>query len=342
MRFAFNDDQLEFQKSLQNCLKRQCTAELIRKAWEGDNAPANNLWKDLQEMGILNAPGHEAMDGMDMSELDMILLFEESGRYALPGPFVEHSAVALPLLKSLSDQALATQWMKRMADEAAIVSVCFEGELVHGADYADAFVLSNEGEIHLVEKSAITFTSEKSVDASRRLARIEWDTSPATKIAEGEVALSLIREAQSRGALAASAQLLGLAHHMLHMTVEYVQIRKQFGKAIGTFQTIKHHLANSLIKIQFARPLVYRAAYSMAEGLPEKEWHVSMAKIYAADAADHAIRSALQCHGAMGYSYEYDLHLWMKRAWALSRAWGSVDHHRSIVAKCVLDDNEGE
>jgi alkylation response protein AidB-like acyl-CoA dehydrogenase len=140
-----------------------------------------------------------------------------------------------------------------------------------------------------------------------------------------------------RGTLGYSAQLVGLARRMLAMTVEYVTERKQFGAPIGSFQAVKHHLADVRIAIEFAAPLTYRAAYSLAIADPDAMLHCSMAKARSADAAELAARASLQCHGAMGYSYEYDLHLWIKRAWALSRTWGDAAWHRDRVARAILD-----
>ena len=114
-------------------------------------------------------------------------------------------------------------------------------------------------------------------------------------------------------------------------------MREQFGKPIGTFQAVKHHMVDALLKLEFAKPVVYRAAWSMVHDPAQADTHVSMAKIYASEAADIAAKKSLQVHGAIGYSYEYDLHLWMKRAWALRRTWGTDAWHRERVAKAVLD-----
>jgi alkylation response protein AidB-like acyl-CoA dehydrogenase len=130
---------------------------------------------------------------------------------------------------------------------------------------------------------------------------------------------------------------LGIMQACLDTVIPYLRERKQFGKPIGSFQAVKHHLADVRIAIEFAAPLVYRAAYSLATGDPDAMVHGSMAKAQSADAALLAARAALQCHGAMGYSYEYDLHLWMKRAWALAEAWGDAAWHREHVACAILD-----
>jgi len=140
-----------------------------------------------------------------------------------------------------------------------------------------------------------------------------------------------------RGAFATAAQLLGVARKMIDMTVEYAQLRTQFGKPIGSFQAVKHQLAEAHVALEVARPCVYRAAHALARREPDRALHVSMAKAYASDAATRAAKAALQCHGAIGYSYEYDLHLWMKRAWAQAAAWGDAAWHRARIGAAVLD-----
>lgn len=128
-------------------------------------------------------------------------------------------------------------------------------------------------------------------------------------------------------ALAAAAQLIGLGHGMLAMTVDYVKERKQFGVPVGSFQAVKHQLADSLKELAFARPVVWRAAATLAPR------DVSMAKAMASDAASFVARRALQCHGAIGYTVEYDLHRYLKQTWVLARSFGDAAFHRELIAK---------
>ena len=122
---------------------------------------------------------------------------------------------------------------------------------------------------------------------------------------------------------------------MLDLTVGYVNERKQFGVPIGSFQAMKHHLADVALELAFAAPAVHRAAYSLATGAPTAARDVSMAKAMASDAARLAGRRALQCHGAIGYTVEYDLHLFLKRAEVLARAWGDAAWHRDRVGAAL-------
>jgi alkylation response protein AidB-like acyl-CoA dehydrogenase len=106
-----------------------------------------------------------------------------------------------------------------------------------------------------------------------------------------------------------------------------VKERQQFGVAVGSFQAVKHHLADAALALEFARPAVHRAAWSVATSAPTRARDVSMAKAMASDASELAGRKALQCHGAIGYTVEADLHLYMKRTWALARSWGDSAFH---------------
>jgi alkylation response protein AidB-like acyl-CoA dehydrogenase len=122
---------------------------------------------------------------------------------------------------------------------------------------------------------------------------------------------------------------------MLDMTVTHVTQRRQFGVPVGSFQAVKHHLADALKDLSFARVAVHRAAWSVAVDAPERGRDVSMAKAMASDAATSVGRASLQCHGAIGYTVEHDLHLLLKRTWALARAWGSASTHRRRVATAL-------
>jgi alkylation response protein AidB-like acyl-CoA dehydrogenase len=141
--------------------------------------------------------------------------------------------------------------------------------------------------------------------------------------------------ALDRAAMGAAAQLVGLAQRCLDLAVAYVKERRQFGVSIGSFQAVKHHLATALMELEFARPAVYRAAHSLSVDAPERSRDASMAKAMAGDAARVVARAALQCHGAIGYTVEYDLHLYLKRIHALARQWGDSAWHRDRVGEAL-------
>jgi alkylation response protein AidB-like acyl-CoA dehydrogenase len=334
MRFAFTPDQLLFRDSLRAVLAKECTPAVVRAAWSREDGRAPGLWATLAELGVVGLTAPESSGGLGMGALDLALLLEECGRVALPEPIVETTAVAVPLLAELGrEDDLAS-----VARGESVIAVGLEdaGDYVTYAPIAERLVLQSGDDLHLVPRDAVTLEAQPSVDGSRRLSRVRWEPSVATLLVGGTEGRAAIERAFDRGALATASVLLGLARQMLDLTVEYVKVRKQFGSAIGSFQAVKHHLADALLSIEMARPLVTRAAYTLSAPRPEHApLHVSMAKARASDAALLTARAALQCHGAIGYSVEHDLHLWMKRAWALSASWGDAAWHRRRVGMLI-------
>lgn len=157
-------------------------------------------------------------------------------------------------------------------------------------------------------------------------------------IAEGEQVREAAAAGFDTGALACAAQLLGAGRALLHASTEYAKQRKQFGKAIGEFQAVKQKLADVLIALDLAEPLLYRAALTMTG--PTRSRDVSAAVIACGDAAYRAARAALQVHGAIGYTAEYDLSLWLTKVTALRSAWGTPDLHRSRIARALRDETD--
>jgi len=319
VELAFTDDQLAFRDAVRDLLTKECPPAVVRAAWTNADGRSGEAWDALGAMGVLGALVPEVHGGLGLSELDVVLLAEEAGYAALPEPFVEHVLVGAPLVGTGRDDVPSGACVVTAGDPLAPYAMT-----------ADVAVLLAPT-AWIIPREAAEYVAEHSVDGSRRLGR-------STATAHGRpLTRTELSTAFWRGNLGYSAQLLGLARRMLAMTVEYVTDRRQFGVPIGSFQAIKHHLADVRIAIEFAAPLVYRAAYSLAENDPEAMLHGSMAKAQSADAALLAARASLQCHGAIGYSFEHDLHLWMKRAWALARTWGDASWHRDRVARAILD-----
>ncbi|MCX7620747.1 MAG: acyl-CoA/acyl-ACP dehydrogenase [Acidimicrobiales bacterium] len=337
MRFAFTDDQLLFRDTVRDFLQKECQPEQLRYAWVNDSGRIPEVWAGLAEMGVVGLTVPEAHGGLGMNEVDLVLLLEETGRVALPEPLVETTAVAAPLLAESAPVEFAAEWLSRIASGDAVVAVGLVGTpFVLDADSADLIVLERDDRLVAIAADKARLEPQDSVDGSRRLFAVDWAYHDAVVLAEGEAGWHAVNRAFDRGALGTSAQLLGLADRMLEMTVEYVKQRQQFGVPVGSFQAVKHHLADALLWLEFSRPVVYNAAYSVAHALETASRDVSMAKAFASDAALLVARKALQCHGAIGYTVEHDLHLWMKRSWALARSWGDAAFHRNRVGLSIL------
>ena len=342
MRFAFTDEQRLFQESVRALLAKECPPELVRARWEAaDGGPTaweglSTLWEGLVEVGVVGLTVPEPSGGLGLGEVDLVLPLEETGRAAAPIPIVESTAVGVPLLAACPGD-LGDHWLPAVARGEAILTVGRPGSrFVADADVADLLLLPSGDEVHAVERDRVGLVAQPSFDGARHLFSVEWDVKDSTVLAGGAEGRAAWAAALDRGALAAAAQLVGLAQHLLDTTVEYACGREQFGQPIGGFQAVKHQLADVALRIEFARPAVYRAAWSVHHDVAERARDVAMAKAYASDAGTLAARTALQVHGAIAYTVEYDLHLWMKRALALAVAWGDADWHRSRVADAVI------
>jgi alkylation response protein AidB-like acyl-CoA dehydrogenase len=310
--FGFDDDQLAFRDAVRDLIDKQCPPEAVRSAWSGELD--RGVWDSLSEMGVTTILVSEAAGGLGLDEQSLVLLLEETGRAALPHPIVDAVAVAAPL------------------GAAGLVASDLGGPNVPCAADADRFLLRDGEGLHLVEPDGVALTPLDTVDGARRAARVTWAPGADTLLTDDPALVDL---AFDRGALGTAAQLVGLGQRMLDLTVAYVTQREQFGQPVGAFQAVKHHLADALKELAFARPAVYRAAHSVATGAETRTRDVSMAKAMASDAARFVGRQALQCHGAIGYTVEADLHLYLKRSWALAAAWGDAAWHRDRVGRAL-------
>jgi alkylation response protein AidB-like acyl-CoA dehydrogenase len=337
VRFAFSEEQRLLQNTVRDFLRAECTPERIRALWETETARSPDLWRKLADVGVPGLLVPEARGGLGLDEIDAVLIFEEAGRAALAEPVVATAAVGAPLLAELGGE-IAARWLPRVAAGEALVAVGHPDEpFVEDAHVADLLLLpAEDGALHALELGQVRLTPQPANDPSKRLSSLSFEPNERSRVAHGERARSLLAAAFDRGALACAAELVGVTEQLLELAVGYASQRQQFGRPIGSFQALKHMLADVKVKLEYARPLVYRAAHSVARGDPRRSLHVSMAKAEAGEAAAFAARRALQAHGAIGYTWEQDLHLWMRRAWSLDLAWGARRVHRERIAAALL------
>lgn len=339
MNFTFSDEQLMMADVARQLLIDTCSPAALREQMAAGTPRDAARWAAIADMGLNGVLAPEASGGLGLTETDFVLIAEAAGYVALPEPLVEHACLAVPLLASAApDHPLLT------AAAGGDISLAIGHRVnpfVADADTAAALLLDHEGELHLVEVGSATLIREPSIDPFRRLFRVEWTPTDATRLASAQAAQPLWDTALDRGALFAAAQCLGLAQRSIHLAVEYAKERQQFGKPIGSYQAVKHLIASAQVAIEFARPVVHAAAADLYRASPQSRARVSHAKIVASEAADLAARTSIQVHGAMGYSWEVDVHLFLKRALALTYAWGDPSFHRARVEARVFGQPTG-
>lgn len=374
MDFTFTEEQRMMATAVRELLDDVAAPAVLRAAAgapelnegpaEGGNDPQR--WARLVELGLPGMLAPVAAGGMGLVDIDFVLVAEEAGRAALPENLVEHAGIAVPLLAACA-ALRAQEWLARAAAGEVRLAVGHPlNATMLGAASADALLLFHGDEVHLVESGSVKLQRQASVDRLRALATVEWTPATATLLASGAEGATLRDLAFARGAVVSAAQALGLAERMVRITVDYTSTRQQFGKAIGSYQALKHHLADVQVQLEYARPVVYAAAARLAEVaaaassdsasnatgeagasgnasgsagalLARLNAVVSGAKLMAMEAADMAGRKGIQLHGAMGYSWEVDLHFYVKRAWALAGSWGDRCWHQRRLESLVLD-----
>jgi alkylation response protein AidB-like acyl-CoA dehydrogenase len=283
------------------------------RAWAaGEPGPGLKIWRGLAELGVTALAVPERFDGLEADPIDLVVAFEQLGYHAVPGPWVDTVAV-LPAL--LDDEVLVG-----VAAGETLASIVFAPHVPYAldADVAQARILV-DGEVLRAFKSTRPLSS---VDPARRL----FEVTAGERLSSAHDTAS----AFGLGVLATTAQLLGAGRWLLDASVAYAKQRKQYGKEIGQYQAIKHLLAEVVTKLEFARPLLYAAAVTMAPR------DVSAAKVATGDAAYLAARSGLQVHGAIGYTAEHPLGLRLTKVRALVAAWGTPAFHRErVLARCL-------
>jgi alkylation response protein AidB-like acyl-CoA dehydrogenase len=332
MEFGFTEEQKMTADVVRGLLADECTTADLRRMLAAEEARSETRWAKLSELGLATVLVPEAAGGLGLAETDFVLVAEECGRAGLPEPLVEHAGIAVPMLAGIDHPRAAAALERALGGEGTLVTGHPLNPFVADADTADLILLAKDGEVHLVERGAVRLTRQTSIDPFRRLFRVDAALGADTRIADAATGAPLWAAALERGALWSAAQMLGIAQRQVAIAVEYANQRTQFGKIIGSYQAIKHHLATVQVKIEFARPVLYAAAGGFDPADLASRTRISHAKLAAGAAADLASTTAVQVHGAMGYSWEVDVQFFLKRALALTGAWGDRNFHMGRVA----------
>ncbi|WP_406460836.1 acyl-CoA dehydrogenase family protein [Streptomyces sp. NBC_01622] len=319
MHFLRDPEQRAFADSLNAMLTAADTPSVVRSWSRGEPASGRSLWRRVAGAGVFALAVPEAYEGLGPRPVELAVAFVELGRHAVPGPLVE-TVVAAALL---TEPALAKRLLPALAAGGAMATAAPAGSYALDGDVATIRLSWDTDGLRLAPGHGPV---RASLDPARRLTLLH----PGGELLTPEPSLA---HALTWARLATAAQALGVGLALLDRTVAYVKQRTQFGVAVGSFQAVKHQLADAKIALEFARPLVFGAALTMAES------DVAAAKVAACEAAYATARTALQLHGAIGYTAEYDLSLWLTKARALRTAWGSPGECRATVLNGISGDD---
>jgi alkylation response protein AidB-like acyl-CoA dehydrogenase len=355
MDFGLSPEQILLKETIRRWLEAECPTTRVRAIMESATGHDPALWQELAHLGVAGLQTPTEHGGVGLELLDVALAAEELGRACTPGPFLA-CALATAALVASGNAAAQARWLPALASGEAILTFALgeDGDewdcehlatrggaltgrkpLVPYAGLAEAIVVvarDDDGPgLWLVERGApgVEVTPLKATDMTRRVDALELAGAPATRIAGGRAAADRARDA---GLVLVAADAYGGARRCLDMTVQYALAREQFGQPIGAFQAVKHQLADLATDLEPAISLWWYAAHAY-DHLPDRaERHAAIAKAHLTDLYDRAARVATELHGGIGFTWEYDLHLWFRRA-VFDRAFlGEANLHRQRAA----------
>ncbi len=348
MKFELSDDQALLRSATRDFLAHAAPlAESRRVIEQGRESYDGGVWQQLAEMGYLGLVLPAAVGGQGLGAVELAIVLEEMGRVCLPGPYLDVTLAASVLAaagghEDLLGRILGGQALVTLARDDAPFSgnhaagaVCAGGRLrcrkyfVPFAAAASALLVVTPDELVLAEPP-FEVEALPTLDPAQRFGTVAFD-----HVVRPVGPSALLGAVDRLAAVGASAMLLGLMSRCLELTVDYVQTRQAFRRPIGAFQALQHRLADMLLRTESTRSAVYRAAWCLATGDPDTALACAAAKAYAGDAARLVTGEAIQMHGGIGFTWELDLHLYLKRAKTLEQHYGSTERQLEAALTAI-------
>jgi alkylation response protein AidB-like acyl-CoA dehydrogenase len=328
MDFDFNDEQREIKSTAREFLASRFKPEKVRELAESESPYDDELWRQICELGWPGIAIAEEHGGLGLGMVELVILQEELGYALAPSPFIANAAAGLVIADAGSDEQRG-RWLPGIAsgEERGAVAMTAEDEPVVGAAAGAAVLVLGDGEDggRIVEAEAATLERLALIDTTRAYYRVTADG--------GDPLPGDVGAAFDKATVALAAELVGVGQRALEMAVSYAKEREQFGRPIGAYQAVSHRLAEMLWDVEEARSLTYYAAWA-ADAEPESlALASSMAKARASDAANSVTHNAIQTLGGIGFTWEHDIHFFLKRARVGARMLGTARQHRERVAE---------
>ncbi|MDQ1406600.1 MAG: hypothetical protein QOG55_2229 [Acidobacteriaceae bacterium] len=358
MQFGLSESQEFLKDSARKFFVGECPSAEMRRLMETETAYDAALWSKLTDQGYTGIIYAEEYDGVGLGKVELMLLMEEAGRALLPGPFFSTVVLAGSVLDAVGSPAHKKKFLTPICRGEARATVAIletsaswnlrdvqltaaHGKLtgeklfVSDAGVADFILVVARNGVFIVDAKAkgLKISPMLGMDLTRKLYAVEFKDTPAEHLGP---TTNLPRTFDIASA-ALAAELVGGMQRTLDLTVEYAKTRKQFGKPIGMFQAVQHQCADMYLETESSRSAVYYAGWALEESAPDASTAVSIAKMYASDAARTVGNRGIQIHGGMGFTWENDLHLYYRRAKASENAFGDATFHRERIASLVID-----
>jgi alkylation response protein AidB-like acyl-CoA dehydrogenase len=355
MNFELTDDQLSIKRTARELLRSRYRSETVRDLAADERGFTDEQWEELAQLGWPGVVVPEADGGLGLGAVELVVIQEEIGYALAPTPLLSTLSAALLLVASASDEQRRS-WLPRLAagdirgtiatwedhsgpapdrSELEPVDGCLTGRKIAVPDAASAqivIVAGADGRHFLVQTDApgVSITPQRSLDPTRKLYTVDLNGAAAEELKASS--RDRITHAYATLVTALAAENVGVAQRAMEMAVAYAKDRKQFGRPIGSYQAVSHRCAQMLLEVEGARSLCYWAGWALDHDPDVAIRAASMAKAYASDAGFRVAASALQVHGGIGFTWEHDLHFFLKRAKANGHALGDARWHRERVA----------
>ncbi|HWD64054.1 MAG TPA: acyl-CoA dehydrogenase family protein [Solirubrobacteraceae bacterium] len=355
MNFDFTDDQQAIKRTAREFLQARYKPELIRELAGSEHGFTDEQWAAVSELGWPGVMIDEQHGGLGLGAVELIVIQEELGYALAPTPLLSSVAAGL-VIEAAGSEEQKERWLEPLASGESRGAVAMwdensgwspahssaaltDGKLtatkvgVADAATADVLVVSGRGAHWIVQSGApgLEIAREPSLDETRKLYRVSFTDTPVEPLPAGTMESFMLAYGTVSAALA--AENVGIAQRTMEMAVEYAKDRKQFDRPIGSYQAVSHRCAQMLLEVEGARSLTYGAAWALDHEPETAVRAASMAKAYAGDAGFRVSASALQVHGGIGFTWEHDLHFFLKRAKANAHAYGDSRWHRERVAE---------
>jgi alkylation response protein AidB-like acyl-CoA dehydrogenase len=365
--FELSDDQRALQDAASALLDNRCPTTRVRQVADGTGQLDDLLWAAMAEQGWLAVELPEAAGGLGLGLVETVVLCEQVGRHLAPVPFLGTVLAGVALARAVVDgeidasTALGEQsvgsWIEQLAAGDAVGAVAWSrdpGAVTARPDIGGGWTLSGRTDLVVYGPAAdvvVVFaeadgapalfalapagperpTAEPAMDRTRSVGWLTVTDRRARRLGGADRAGDLL----DRAATATSAEMLGAADRVLEMTVAYAKDRVQFGRPIGGFQAVKHRCADMLVDVEGMRSATYYAAWAVGAADPDARAAASVAKVWCSDAARRVMASGLQVHGGIGFTWEHDLHLFLKRSQLDQMAFGDAGLHRQRLARIL-------
>ena len=322
MDFELNDDQQALRAAARELLDGRSASAQVRATFAAGAPWDAELWKAMVDQGWTGIAVAEDAGGVGLGWVEVAVLLEEVGAHVAPAPILQQ-IVAL-------DALTGTDWAEPLlaGDTLACIAASGAREVVPYAPSASVAVCVRGDELVAFAPAS---TREPAMDVTREVGWLDPSSGDATVLG----GVDAVRAFVDRGSMAYAAELLGGAQRLLDLSVEYAKDRVQFDKSIGSFQAVKHRLADMLVDVEGMRSAVYYAAWCIAAAHPEASVAASTAKAWCSDASKRVAGSALQVHGGIGFTWEHDVHLFLKRAQLDQLAFGDAVVHRTRLTQLL-------